>query len=290
MPSQVLSVSFDPSLEPSALPSTSIFSSVKLSNRPSVIVSSSSMPSQFLFPHSLSYSVNSPSSSPLTENLRNMCSYKIVDFETNDRLVALTPGSYVKYEWFEIYGLTLSASAKSGLTPDDRPRIFDSANPGANTNLGSPNIHCTPSGGGFGAEGGPTSEYSNCLGEGLVLIIQETSSSLGLDDDNDGGTISFHFDSSANQVFNIGLLGMGPGLNEVVVLTFLGDEQVIIVPAAGTNALQRIAIDATGVSSVTVRLSGPGAIADFSFCVDLSDATGPSGNPTTAPNKFNVLT
>ena len=96
------------------------------------------------------------------------------------------------------YGVVISAVALNrGYTPGGAARIFDTAQPGGfngDTDLGSPNELCSPSGPGEGAGGAPDSNYANCDPQGMVLIIQESNKAIP--DDNAGGGETSHFPSS----------------------------------------------------------------------------------------------
>jgi hypothetical protein len=93
------------------------------------------------------------------------------------------------------YGLTLKAMG--GYL--DRPRVFDTSNPGVteygDPDLGSPYELCSPSGTGTGVGGQPKDgdkSGENCFPLGNAMTIQEVNDNLAIPDDNmDGGSIEF---------------------------------------------------------------------------------------------------
>ena len=63
-----------------------------------------------------------------------------IGFDTAGNGTLLDDGDYVGSEWFDRYGLNVSAfSLVGGFTPDNHARIFDTSNPQGDLDLGSPN-------------------------------------------------------------------------------------------------------------------------------------------------------
>ena len=67
-----------------------------------------------------------PTSSP------GVCTNYTINFDTTPDGEPIPPGTYVENEWFEAYGITLSATGGFG----DIPRLFDTTNPVKDPDLG----------------------------------------------------------------------------------------------------------------------------------------------------------
>jgi hypothetical protein len=87
---------------------------------------------------------DSPSFYPTTASQRNACAEPVVvDFDTAGNGTRLERGAYVADEWSERYGLDILAFVTiGGFAPDNKARIFDTAQPFTNASgdvdLGSP--------------------------------------------------------------------------------------------------------------------------------------------------------
>jgi hypothetical protein len=129
-------------------------------------------------------------------------------------------GEYVRNKWATSHGVVISAkkdtdcskSVTAGYTPWGAARVFDTAIPGGDdgdTDLGSPNAGCNPSGPGIGDAGNPTigtnSNVHNCVPQGMSLIVQE-SKKVTPDDNGCGGTITFDFYHTPAFITEVGLL------------------------------------------------------------------------------------
>ena len=108
----------------------------------------------------------------------------------------LQHGDYVKYEWYDEYGLIIDATSNyGGYTPDGMARIYDTELPNTeDPDLASPNEKCPKPGPGVGNGGTPNKPGANCEPQGNVLIIQEENKHHKPDDNAYGGTISFTFE------------------------------------------------------------------------------------------------
>ena len=157
------------------------------------------------------------------------CNLLKLDFES------LNHGDCVSNQYQQSFGLLLSTSGGLG----SLPHIFDTNNPVTgeyrDSDVGSPNKHCPNGGPGVGEGGEPGRLGQNCNPLGNVLIIQKDNaansdipgtteemlllldrlactlifSSLTLlhqDDNRDGGSITFMFETPAEYVSEIGLL------------------------------------------------------------------------------------
>ena len=89
--------------------------------------------------------------------------------------------------------------------------VFNSSSiTGGDTDLGSPNEGCTPSGPGVGAGGNPLSDFPNCEPQGNLLIVQEMNNGVLVaednpDDERQGGCIIFTFEDPFELV-NMGIM------------------------------------------------------------------------------------
>jgi hypothetical protein len=65
-----------------------------------------------------------------------------LDFESSGDGSSLNRGEYVRYQWYNKYGITIEANAAtgSGFTPDKQARIFDTSNPGTSDETGAPDL------------------------------------------------------------------------------------------------------------------------------------------------------
>lgn len=210
-----------------------------------------------------------PANPPSDSGGPTPCVNVMVDFSKDANDNDLQAGAYVDNEW-EAFGLVLSSSGGFG----SLPRLFDTSNASNNasdgdSDLGSPNSMCTPSGPGVGKGGLPGSAGENCEPLGNVLIIQEDNSETNIPDDNaSGGTIVFDFVVEAVSVNEIGILDLDePTVVTVVHLTNLGMEETVIdLPRLGQNSAHTETINIEMVSQVRVDFAGSGAVTSISFC------------------------
>lgn len=192
---------------------------------------------------------------------RNGCILKTVDFNE------LETGIYVMDQYAE-YGLTLSANGGF----NNRPRIFDTRNPGNMTHgdpdLGSPNESCDGGGPGEGEGGKKSALGENCQPLGNVLIIQEPGNDdMSIPDDNvDGGNVVMKL--KGQYVKEIGLLDVDYSARLYVQFDHSSGTalRTMNIPLLGDNSYQVIDIDIEGVRSMTLELSRSGAISHVTFC------------------------
>ena len=191
-----------------------------------------------------------------------------IDFSKAPNGTSLKGGMYLEREWYNEYGLTLSASG--GLS--NKPRLFDSSHPGTkkfgDPDLGSPNKRCPGGGPGIGRGGVPDACGANCKPLGNVLIIQEDNYYPDIPDDNvNGGVITFHFDKPL-RVTEIGLLDIDEKSFIRVETLDSGKTTTsdITVPMLGDNSVQTVNIDTDNVSQLDVNLTHSGAVIFLSFC------------------------
>ncbi|WP_165440603.1 SdrD B-like domain-containing protein [Rubripirellula amarantea] len=158
-------------------------------------------------------------------------------------------------------------SAVNARTPGagNRAMVFDSSNPtGGDFDLGSPNSAF--GGPGSGSGGKPSGGGPNDQALGNILIISEDGHSYDPDDEAQGGTFTFDFDSPAT-VNYLDLLDIDSNESggSVVTLTTTSGTQTVSIPAVGNNSFQRVAIDATDVTSMEVHFVSSGAIAAMKY-------------------------
>lgn len=109
--------------------------------------------------------------------------FAVINFDTSGNGTVLTSDDYISKEWFDIYGVTITADVtgrRGGFTPEGKARIFDTKNPGTclkngDPDLGSPHKKCPGGGPGTGSQGEPGMPGENCVPQNNVLIIQESN-------------------------------------------------------------------------------------------------------------------
>ena len=205
-----------------------------------------------------------PSSAP-TSGPTDVCVDTIIDFQTDGDNTGLVRGDYVGDDWFEPYGLTVTAVPNSGgFAPNGNARIFDSANPGSDPDLGSPNSNC--GGPGVGAGGRRGQRGQNCNPIGNVLIIQSEDKEEP-DDNPTGGNITFAFDTPVQKFLSLGLLDIENNDAFIEIVTDDASGPIVIdVEGEGNNAVQTVSLELFNVRRVTVSFPTEGAITFLNFC------------------------
>jgi hypothetical protein len=177
----------------------------------------------------------------------------------------------VQNEWFDVYGIKLSASGGLG----DIPRIFDTNRIGTrkygDPDLGAPNEMC--GGPGIGRGGEPGQPGANCVPLGNVIIIQEDNDDPTIPDDQlDGGTITFDFTTKFPYIYEIGVMDIEEGTHSfITVVHDVGTKQEttqIDIFGLGDNAVQTVLINIANVSKLTLNLDTSGAITHLAACVE----------------------
>jgi hypothetical protein len=147
---------------------------------------------------------------PPTPEVPIDCVIANITFDTLPNGTQLEPGQYVSDQWYDAYGLLLSATGGLG----EEPRLFDSANPGSVTDLGAPNENCVDNPGPGTGEGGEPGNNPgvNCNPQGNVLIIQDSDypDPKPPTNSDEGGTVTFKFTTVAQYVYEIGILATSP--------------------------------------------------------------------------------
>jgi len=99
-----------------------------------------------------------------------------INFNTRGDGRPTAAGDYVRFQWIN-KGLRIDAKANNGgYTPNQNARLFDTSNPTADPDLGSPNAACPGGGKGVGNGGMPGRSGANCRSLGRKYTSQQSSS------------------------------------------------------------------------------------------------------------------
>ena len=180
------------------------------------------------------------------------CSNVTIDFEAMPDGTPLLGGAYLKDEYFQAYGLVLSASG--GFSK--KPCLFNTSDI-QDSDLGSPNQQCTPPGPGVGKGGEPDMPGANCKPQHNVLIIQQDDEEQPVANQH-GGSLVFTFTEKVT-LNEIGLMDIGKvGTN---ITAEIGDAtQNFPVIGLGNNAVQTETIHLPRVSKLSVHFMGRSAV------------------------------
>jgi hypothetical protein len=130
----------------------------------------------------------------------------------------LTEGQYITDQLKDEYYVVVQAEGGEGTASSAGAgvaRVFNTANPKEDPDLGSPNGGCVGGGPGVGDGGAPQipeSEYENCKSLGNVLIIEESGGS-DPDDNEFSGIITFTFTRPAT-ILSVSILDIDEGTVE----------------------------------------------------------------------------
>ena len=191
--------------------------------------------------------------------------WTLEDFSKDSAGNQLTVRNYVKYEWRNKYGMTVTVKNTSGFTPKGRARIFNTANvTGGAHGLGAPNENCdlkrNPRFPGKGNGGKPGMPGANCFAQGNVLIIQETEQwDPSMWKQSGEFVFSFH---SPTRIGTIGLMDVSDRADAQGLITYMdvyGQSFKISFKGLGGNSIQTVAVDKI-VKKVTVQLKLGGAV------------------------------
>ncbi len=198
------------------------------------------------------------------------CTPVTIDFNNLSDGTTILSGSYLWNEYKDDFGLVLSATGGYLRFP----RTFNTSRAeGDNAYLGSPNERCDPSGPGKGLGGGPGAPASNCESLGNVLIIQDDIDTSRQVSSENGGVITFAFDSRVERVNEIGLLNISEE-GATIKVDFIKKSgkkapRYIDVASKGENAHQIVSINRDRVFNIDVNLLGPGAVSFIRMCVSV---------------------
>jgi hypothetical protein len=224
------------------------------------------------------------------ETTERTCKTVTLDFKRLPDRSRLRGGEYLQAEWFDTYGLIMSASG--GFQPF--PRVFNTRFVGnreyGDADLGSPNKRCPKPGPGRGEGGEPDQPGANCVSQGNVLIIQEDNDDTSQpDDQRKGGTITFDFYPPVAFFDSLGLLDMQRPGNTITVEYETDSTANIDIEGLGNNAVQEQPINLPNVSRLSLNLRGSGAITSLKFCYEGTEAPAPPPPPTLPPDCTKVV-
>lgn len=101
--------------------------------------------------------------------------------------------------------------------------------------------------------------------QGNAIILSEDNDATDPDDNAQGGTLTFEFDA-VSDVTSLTLLDVEEDGGSIDLYDADGALiNSLAIPAAGDNSAQDIAINASGVATMTVNLAGSGAVDDLRF-------------------------
>lgn len=189
-------------------------------------------------------------------------------------------GTYVQNEWQATAGFTITAIPTSGgyTGPGNAGmgRLFDSANPMTETDLGSPNSGC--GGPGKGSGGAPGKPGENCVALGNLLLIQHSDTPEGKDNSK-GGKLVFDFGTaSRKRIQSVTLLDNEKTAtrNYVEATTIDGaTHKFDSYVGEGNNAKTKVdmtRISADIVRTVEVSFLSQGAVAELEICDEITPA------------------
>ena len=206
-----------------------------------------------------------PSQAP-TSSSSTSCTKRKVNFDKADNGRPLAGGTFVHTDWLHKHGFRVTAQSGSALNM--HPRLFDTANPGSNgiggnhnSQLGSPNVGCSPSGPGVGGGGSPGAIGENCRPLRNVLIA-----STRRGDGMDSGKLIFEFDAMVVTLHDISLLNIKGAGNVIEIHGQGGVVEQKNISSVGTNGLQTLALNLPGVTKFVLDVKSFSAIAGFSYC------------------------
>ncbi|NAS30256.1 T9SS type B sorting domain-containing protein [Flavobacteriaceae bacterium R38] len=159
----------------------------------------------------------------------------------------------------------LSAGHPGG---NEQLRIFNSASPGSETDLGTPN---TIFGGpGQGNGGNATSEGANAIPRNNILIIQDPSSSTPKDLDTRESFITFDLSEfNGVTIDEIDLIDIDEDQTNARIELYTSDNSLIAsvpVTAGGNNGISSVSLSSyNNVFSVKVVLDGSGGVVSICF-------------------------
>lgn len=164
----------------------------------------------------------------------------VLDFETNGSGQSLMAGDIIDDE-FQSYGVSITTH-----DPGQNPAmIFDTRQPTGN-------------------------DVDLAVAPGIVdhvLIISEDANPANPDDNVEGGTIQFTFDSLVGNV-TVGVLDIDFGHSDGYVEALDQDGQIlgrVGIPATGDHQLGEVHLDITGIAAINVSLESSGAITELRY-------------------------
>jgi hypothetical protein len=190
------------------------------------------------------------SASDTAENLNEVIDFE--QFSAGDQGATINAG---------LSGVSISTDWREGLM------IFDSANPTGDPDddLGTANEDFGGPGSGFGGEAGKPGE--NSIPQSQILILSQDGDPTDPNDNREGGTITFDWDSPV-RLNQIGILDIDTYEDGSTVTTFDISGNVIDtydLQTLGDNSFQIVSMDDIDVSRMEVFFSGSAAITEIDF-------------------------
>ncbi len=219
----------------------------------------------------------------------------VIDFDTDGDGNSIPPGTIIDDEW-DNHGITVFVDNTDGYggggddddddegdddddceeeDEDDEdecsPQIpqkyamtFGSGSPtGGDNDLGSPNTDFGGPGVGSGGRSGQPGENDTALGN--VLIISEDGHTHDPDDNYQGGTLGFRFDTPVS-ICSVGLIDVTQSFGTIEVFDTLGF-LISSTPILdyGSNGVQEVMINEDAVSELRINLPGDGGVFNVRF-------------------------
>ena len=185
----------------------------------------------------------------------------------------LTTGEILDDQYYDAYGLTISANNDKSGHPDEAI-IFDSADPtGRDFDLGTPNEDFSGPGVGDGGETGEAGENNIELSKVLIIAedIEDDDNDGFVDDPDDeasGGSIYFKFENPVT-MNSIHILDIEERGGYAKTYDAEGKEiNVHHFSEYGDNSFEFIEIGDEGVYKMEVNFGGSGAVDDINFCFE----------------------
>jgi hypothetical protein len=186
-----------------------------------------------------------------------------LDFQTAGNGTALTEGDLVGFDWYDKYGIVIRAV--SDLSDSRSIQIFNSANPGKQSSLGTPNEDCPSSGPGVGHPGSQGMPFSNCIEQGNLLVMGESATA--------DVSLFIHF-ANPLKLDHVTLLDINVDGASIIVTKRTGKQTKISIPVLGRNALQKVKIGLFDVIQLEIMKIGSGALVDIGLCFHCNQPVG----------------
>jgi hypothetical protein len=106
----------------------------------------------------------------------------------------------------------------------------------------------------------------NCIEQGNVLVVQESSVETVPEASFDGGVILFSFEQEAQELIAVELFNIEGNGSSLSVVYEDGKATKFEIIGLGRNSVQRIPVNLKRVSSFFVTLAGPGAVSRVHGC------------------------
>jgi len=193
--------------------------------------------------------------------LANDYTYTTFGFEKTSTGTVLNDGDYVRYEWMAQYGMEVRVEdPRGGYAPDKKARIFDSTNPVADKDFGTPNQKCPGGGPGIGSGGEPGKPGENCIAQKNLLIVQ-LRNMAEVNGNGNGGFIKFAF-TAVTRIGHIAVIDMKYDQGSVTIEDRNNNKYNILFNGTGLNGVQIVPIS-QHVRSLQLNMYGSGAVVEI---------------------------